>query len=123
MDLLLPRTDEEAYVSSEAIRALRLYREDLKNQEEFLKTKKFQLGSIVTKINTCGTDRIFGLGVGDIGKVVGYDLENDYYRVFFDNYNSYIGIKEDRLIEYDGEVPEIVSNKDPWEITRRYFSA
>lgn len=119
MDLLLPKTDEEAFVSSEAIRALRDYKKRLKDQEEFLKTKKFQMGSIVAKSSMCIGDSIFGLGVGDIGKIVGYDVENNYYRVYFDEYNSYIGIKEDRLINYDGDVPEIVSNKDPWKITFR----
>lgn len=122
MDLLLPETDEEAFVSSEAIGALRCYKKRLKDQEEFLKTKKFQMGSIVVKRNMSVIDGVFGLKTGAIGKVVGYDLENNYYRVFFDNNNPYIGIVEEQLDEYDGDVPEIVTNKDPWKVSMKYFS-
>lgn len=122
MDLLLPKTDEEAFVSSEAIGALRSYKKRLKDQEEFLKTKKFQMGTIVVKRNMSVIDGVFSLKTGAIGKVVGYDLENNYYRVFFNNNNPYIGIEEEHLDEYDGDVPEIVIKKDPWKISMKYFS-
>lgn len=122
MDLLLPKTDEEAFVSSEAIGAFRCYKKRLKDQEEFLKTKKFQMGSIVVKRNMSVIDGVFSLKTGAIGKVVGYDFENNYYRVFFDNNNPYIGIEERNLDGYDGDVPEIVIKKDPWKISMKYFS-
>lgn len=80
--------------------------EDIK---KFLESKKFQLGDYVIKKGTSYFDNVFNVGHGSIGKIVGYDFENNYYRVYYSAENPFIGVVEEKLELYDGEIPHRLS--------------
>lgn len=63
------------------------------------------MGDYVVKDGTSYFDNVFGTGGGSIGKIVDWDFENNYYRVYFNENQPYQGVKEDRLKKYEDEVP------------------
>ena len=77
-----------------------------KNIENTMKDFKFPLGTKVAKVNTTLCDSIFGINSKDVGIVVGYDEENDYYRVYYNKHNCYFGAEEKELVECFCEINE-----------------
>lgn len=98
------------YISKKALTEYKKIVEKYKKEKDFLKEKKFQLEQIVYYKNSGYFDNIYG--VGQIGKIVGYDFENDYYRVYFSEKNPYVGAKEEKLKCYIGneELPMDIKN-------------
>lgn len=100
-------------------RSLKEYKRTMQSDdevEEFLKTKKFQMGDYVIKKGTSYFDGVFGTGNGEIGKIVGWDFEYGYYRVYYSDYNPYIGGREEQFEKYEGSVPSELYVKQPKEI-------
>lgn len=108
----IPRTEIEALVASKAIEKYRNIIKNIKYQEDFLKNKKINFGDLV-KVSI----PIFCNG---IGKVIGWDFEYNYYRIYFDEDNSYIGVCEDKIIAFDGEAPSDLINYDPYDLKFMY---
>ncbi len=76
------------------------------------------MGSIVIKKGTTYFDNVFGTGEGEIGKIVGWDFEYGYYRVYFSDNMPYVGVREGTIELYTGEVPQKLLNEDPYRIDR-----
>lgn len=115
-EAIFPANDREVNASNKAILGYRKMVEMIQQDESFLKFKKFHFGDIVIKKGTNKFDKLFNVGEGRVGKIVGYDRDNDYYRVFYNTDNSYIGVKENELEEFSGTVPDEVLNHDPYDI-------
>lgn len=98
-------TLEELNVVEKALIEFNRIKKEYDDAEEFLKTRKFQMGDYVVKDGTSYFDNVFGTGGGSIGKIVDWDFENNYYRVYFNENQPYQGVKEDRLKKYEDEVP------------------
>lgn len=109
---------EHDYIAEKAIREYLKVAAEIKKMEEFLKDKKFPLGTFVIKKNEGYFDGVFGTGEGEIGKITGWDFDNDYYRVYYSDFNSYVGTREKDLLVYEGGVPSNVKQHDPYEIKR-----
>jgi predicted metallo-beta-lactamase superfamily hydrolase len=111
-------TIEEWYVLTKALeeyyRILKVHQKEV----EFLKSKKFNIGDYVIKKNTSYFDGVFGAEKGNIGKVVGWDFDNNYYRVYFNENNPFLGVEEEELEKYEGEVSSDLYVKQPFEIVR-----
>lgn len=114
MERIVPKTDMEIAFSNAAINACRKRKENLNNEAEFLEDKKFRMGDIVIKKGTSVLDAMFNVGEGNIGKIVGWDSNNEYYRVFYSKANPYIGVKEDELDNFYGTPPFEVLSHDPF---------
>lgn len=115
MNYINPENDLEIMVSNQSILNLRGRILDIKNKEEFLKSKKFHLGDIVEKVNSNQLDLAFGCAQGSIGKIVGWDYEYQYYRVRYNERNPYIGVKEEELRLYTGkDIPKDLIDFDPY---------
>lgn len=111
-------TLEELNVVEKALIEFNRIKKEYNDAEEYLKTKKFQMGDYIIKDGTSYFDGIFNTGDGSIGKIVDYDFENNYYRVYFNEVQSYQGVTEDRLKKYEGEVPSELYIKQTKEIDR-----
>jgi hypothetical protein len=107
-------TDEQ--VAQKAIEEYHNVIERIKNAEGFLKSKEFPMGTYVIKKGTSMLDSLFGTGEGQVGKIVGWDFEYEYYRVFYSQQNPYIGTREDTIELYEGEAPDSVKNMDAYQI-------
>lgn len=117
MNQIKPENDLEIKISNKAIEACRKTINRMNKEKLFLETKEFHLGEIVIKKETRNSLEIaFNVGKGNIGKIVGWDFESNYYRVFYSKNNSYIGVRETEIEKYNGMVPDEVLNHDPYEI-------
>lgn len=89
-------------------------------EEKFLEDKTYHMCDYVVYQQVTGLDTGFGIQPGTIGKIVGYDWSNNYYRVYLSKENPYIGVRVEKLRLYneetDGKIPEDVENEDPYEI-------
>ncbi|WP_152498773.1 hypothetical protein [Alicyclobacillus acidoterrestris] len=85
---------------------------------KFLESKQFHMGDYVIKKGTSYFDGVFGTGEGEIGKIVGWDFENNYYRVYYSEQNPYIGVREENLELYESEVPEHLQRCKPFDPER-----
>lgn len=89
-------------------------------EEKFLEDKQYHMNDYVVYQEVTGLDTGFGIRVGSIGKIVGYDWSNNYYRVYLSEENPYIGVRVEKLRLYneetDGKIPDEVKNADPYEI-------
>lgn len=117
MERIIPKTDLEIVFSNKAIIACRELKETLDNETEILSHKKFHMGDIVIKRGTNILDAMFNTGDGNIGKIVGWDSKNEYYRVFYSKANPYIGVEEEKLDNFYGTVPFEVLSYDPYNVT------
>lgn len=109
-------TLEELNVIEKALSEFNRIKKEYDDAEEFLKNKKFKMGDYVIKDDTSYFDNVFNTGDGTIGKIVDWDFENNYYRVYFNEVQSYQGVTEDRLKRYEGEVPSELYIKQTKEI-------
>ena len=107
---------KEVEVAARAVSAYRYQIKRIDNDKEFLKSKKFHFGTYVIKKRSKALDHLFGCYEGSVGKIVGYDQKYDYYRVYYSPENPYIGVKEEELELYAGQIPEDVEKYDPYEI-------
>jgi hypothetical protein len=92
--------------------------EKIQLMEEFLEDKPFPMGSYIIKKKASYFDNVFGSSEGEIGKVIGWDFEYQYYRVYYSDTLPYIGTREDTIELYNGEVPDNIKNHDPYEVKR-----
>lgn len=111
-------TLEELNVIEKSLAEFNRIKKEYDDAEEFLKTKQFQMGDYVIKDGTSYFDNVFGTGAGTIGKIVDWDFENNYYRVYFNENQPYQGATEERLKKYEGEVPSELYIKQVKEIKR-----
>ncbi|OPH61884.1 hypothetical protein BC351_01180 [Paenibacillus ferrarius] len=100
----------EAHVAKKSVEEFRRRTQENIRVEKFLKTKKFSLGTFVVKNKGSFMDGVFGVNGDDVGKIVGWDFENNYYRVYYSPYNPYIGVREENLEMFTGEAPEQLKN-------------
>lgn len=119
--IIVPQTEIEALVASRAILNYRSRIEEIKKQEEFLKNKKIHFGDYIVIIKTSSLDNSFKIFCKDIGKVIGWDFENNYYRVYFDENNPYIGIQENKLELFKGKIPNNLINYNPYDLKYMYI--
>lgn len=112
----------EEYVAQKAIEEFRRRVDENKVTEEFLKTKKYPLNTIITKKNVSYFDNVFGVTKQAVGKIVGWDFENNYYRVYYSDKNPYVGTKEEDIDEYKGDIPESVMKYVPNNINKLYVN-
>lgn len=78
---------------------------DYRTTKENMRDFKYPLGTIVVRSGENGHfDNVFGVNKNDIGVIVGYDTEYDYYRVYFSERNPFIGVRECRLSKYDDSI-------------------
>jgi hypothetical protein len=110
------QSDEELLVATKAINEYRRVNSYTTREEEFLKTKQFPMGSYVIKKGTTYFDNVFNTGEGEIGKIVGWDFEYEYYRVYFSKNMPYMGVREEMLQSYTGKVSDELLNRDPYQI-------
>lgn len=100
-------------------KALEKYREAVNRDneiEEFLKNKNFKMGDYVIKKGTSYFDGVFGTGKNEVGKIVGWDYEYEYYRVYYSENNPYIGVRESELDRYTGEISTLLKNKSAKDV-------
>lgn len=93
----------------------------VKKEEEaeyFLSRRKFPLNTAVVKPVAGTLDNVFGIHNGQVGKIVGWDFENNYYRVCFGEHQRFTGVREEKLdfCPPDIEVSEFVKNFNPYGI-------
>lgn len=96
--------------------ALDTHRKRLMQHEmtaKYLEGKKFHMGDYIIKKGTTHFDGVFGTGDGNIGKIVGYDMAYNYYRVYYNEGNTFIGVRENDMELYEGEIPEHLQVYDP----------
>lgn len=103
---------EDLDVVSKALKSYNEEKERIEKATNFLKTKKYKMGDYVVFSSLLGPVNILN---GEIGKIVGWDFENKFYRVYFNENNPYIGIKE-KFLETSKAIPESLANIDPEEI-------
>lgn len=120
MALDLPYNEKEFNVIRKAVKTYRLYIKNIKKQEDFLKNMKFHFGDYIIRKDTKHMERVFGCGEGSIGKIVGYDHEYKWYRVYYNDKNPYIGVREEDIENYTGEIPEYLEKYDPYDIDSIY---
>jgi hypothetical protein len=109
-------TMEEINVIDKSLEEFRKVKANWKRIEQFLSEQKYPMGSYVLKTDANYLDNVFGTKAGDIGKIVGYDFENSYYRVYFNENQPYQGVKTGRLEKYEGPIPEELKKVDPMKI-------
>lgn len=91
-------------------RAIEVYRDIVEEKQmtkKILEAKKFKLNDYVVCTSNTYFDQVFGTTKKDIAKVVGFDKDYNWYRIRYDERNSYIGVKEEELKLYDGDISEI----------------
>ncbi|MFK7678619.1 hypothetical protein ACI3ER_11315 [Bacillus sp. Wb] len=110
-------TKEELNVIEKALEQFNFRKKEYDEVEEFLKGKEFQLGDYVIKKNTTYFDSVFGSGKNEIGKIISWDFNNNYYRVHFSENNPSQGVREGELESYTGEVPVQLQKVKLKEIT------
>jgi len=93
----------QLHVAFMAIRDYRKLVDKIRKERLFLSDKKFHMEDPVVKKSVSSIDMYFGLKKDTVGKIVGYDNEYNYYRVYFNELNPYVGVKEDELELYKGE--------------------
>ena len=108
----------QEYVAEKAIKEYLKVYASIKKMEDFLKDKKFPLGTFVIKKNEDYFDGVFGTGKGEIGVITGWDFDNNYYRVYFSDISPYVGTREKDLEVYEGDVPSNVKQHDSYKIKR-----
>lgn len=118
--IIVPKTEIEALVASRAILNYRRRIEEIKKQENFLKDKKIQFGSYVIITKEKILNNMFNIFCNDIGKVVGWDFENNYYRIYFNENNPYVGIRENELRIFKGEIPNRLTEYNPYDLKFMY---
>lgn len=102
----LERTQEEARVAQRAIEVYREIMEERKQTECILSTHTYKLNDYVLCEN-------FG-----VGKVVGWDDNYQYYRVYFSKEFPDIGRDPKKIARYHGSnIPKEVLQYDPYKIT------
>lgn len=118
--IIVPETEIEALVASRAILNYRKRIKDIKNQENFLRDKKIHFGNYVVIIKEKVLNNRFNIFCNDVGKVVGYDLKNNYYRIYFNENNPYVGIPENELKIYEGKIPNNLIEYNPYDLKFMY---
>lgn len=113
---VFPTNDRELNASNKAILGYRKMVNMIHQDESLLKIKKFHFGDIVVKKRINSVDKVFNIEEGQVGKIIGYDRKNNYYRVYFSKSNPYIGVEEDKLEAFNGTVPDEVLRYDPYDI-------
>ena len=92
----------EQLVAQKAISNYRKAQADNKRIEEILKTKTYHLNDYVV-------DKTLG-----VGKIVGWDEDNNYYRVRFNDWMKFVGREEEILMPYEwDDVPKELADYDP----------
>lgn len=109
-------TETELRVVTEAITVYHKMMERLSKETKFLESKEFHIGDIVTKTDSFGLDSMFGIKPKVPCKIVGWDFEQGYYRVYYNSNNPYIGVKESELTKYEGEISMGLLQHDPDEL-------
>lgn len=100
----------EQHVAQKAIEEFNRISNENKYAEEFLQTKKFPLGTIVIKKGESYFDSVFEVYKDSVGKIVGWDFENNYYRVYYSSLKPYVGTDEESIDKFAGEIPEHLLN-------------
>jgi hypothetical protein len=101
----------QEYIAQRAIQEYNSVINRIEKEENFLRENgKLALGTFVMKVNENRLDQMFGSISGEIGVIVGWDFEYNYYRVYYSDYNPYIGEREGTIIAFDGDVPDNVKN-------------
>lgn len=116
MERIMPETEMEIEFSNKAIQYCRYHIKDVTEQSKILENKKFHMGDVVVKKGTNVIDVMFDVGEGKIGKIVGWDAKNNYYRVFYSKANPFIGVEEDKLDNFYGTVPFEILAHDPFSL-------
>lgn len=99
-------TEMEAYVAQKAVEVYRRKIQENQSIENFLKTKKYPLGTFVIKNGESHFDGVFGINKESVGKIVGWDFENNYYRVYYSDNNPYVGTREESVMKFIGDIPD-----------------
>lgn len=107
-----PSNSVEEFVASKAIQAYRRRLSELMAQVEYLKDTKFPYGTYIKKCKLGRLDVVMGLYT-DIGKIIGWDFVNKYYRVYFDEGSPYVGCRDTAIEVWEGEVPDHVLEYKP----------
>jgi hypothetical protein len=108
-------------VAQKAIAEYQRVIEDIQVVEEFLVSSgRLPLGTYVTKKTANTLDKMFGNSKGQIGMIVGWDFRYGYYRVYYSESNPFIGEADTSIELYEGEVPEELKSKDPYEVKSIY---
>ena len=107
---------KEVEIAAKSIHAYRRQIKMIDEDKELLKNKKFHFGTCVIKKGSTQLEKMFGCAEGTVGKIVGYDRKYDYYRVYYSPENPYIGVKEEDLELYVGEIPKDVDMYNPYDI-------
>lgn len=102
------------------IKDLEKAKQNQKKNIDIMASKKFNYGDIVIKSGANRLDGMFGIDKNEIGVIVGcYEIDGitesfgDYrkmYRVHYNNRNNYVGVQEDNIKLYEGEIPEHLKN-------------
>ena len=87
-------------VVTQAVKEHKKKLDRLKKERLFLSYRTIRMDDLVVKKTFSYFDSAFGIDSENIGRVVGYDFENDLYRVYFNDDNPYVGIKESELKHY-----------------------
>lgn len=110
--------EEEVFVAKRAIEEYRKHLDQIKKEEEFLKDKKFPMGTLV-QLN----DFNIFCKRENCGKVIGWDFDYNYYRIYLSPEFPFLGAKESNLEFYEGEsVPEDVKVHDRFQIKSLYLN-
>ncbi|WAH35027.1 hypothetical protein [Alicyclobacillus dauci] len=108
-----------------AVNAVNEYRRLVQQHEqttEFLESKQFHMGDYIIKKGTSYFDGVFGTGEGEIGKIVGWDFEYGYYRVYYSERMNFVGVREEKSESYAGEIPVHLLRCKPFEPKRLWVN-
>ena len=109
MSSITAQNEAESNVAERAIAEYHKRIEHLRKQKAFLETQTFHMGDYVLFVGRGGNK-------DQICKIVGWDFNYRYYRVYVNENVPFMGAREERLRKFDGDVAEHMKQVDPFAV-------